>query len=498
MNMAEVRLPVVLFMILLGHAALLNAQSEQDAYRISDVQPGGTGRSNGIANAFGALGADAVVVGINPAGFGLYRSTEISLTPGFEVNDARSTYYGTSSSGTATRVFFNNLGLIINSPSEKGGNWRSSTYGIVYDRQESSHWQSRAIGSSVPSTILQSFVNEANGTQDSDLYDFFPFTSGLAWNTYAIDPVDSTGTSYFPAIPFGSPTEQEHTIDSHGANNNTTFFYSANYMDRFYIGASLGIAGHRYKRNTVHRETSLDEEVGLRTVRYTEDLNTTGNGFDLKVGLIGRFTERFRMGIAYHSPRWMQLRDDFVYSMTTEFRVPDAEGRTSYEAFSPDGSFSYRVNTPWRAVLSAAYIAGSHGLVSVDYEYADFRTMRMASSDLVASDYDFSAENEAIQNAFRATHTVRVGTEWRAGNWYYRGGWGFSPNAYKEQDARHGQAQRTYAFGLGYRTDHIGVDLAVNHRASSLSYFQYDPSTVEPTTVERRSYQALVTLSYRP
>ncbi len=496
--MTTLRLLSFSTLIILFCPLLMHAQSEQDAYRISDLYPGGTGRSTGLANAFGALGADPAVVSINPAGFGLYRTTEVSLTPSFEVNDARSTYYGTSASNTMTRLFFNNLALIINSPSEKGGNWRSSTYGIVYDRQQSHHWQRTAIGENVPSTILQSFVNEANGTQDSDLFEFFPFTSGLAWDTYAIDPMDSTGTSYLPAIPFGSPTRQEQTIESRGASNNTVFFYSANYMDRLYIGASLGIAGHRFKRSTVHTETSLDENLDLSTVRFSEDLNTTGNGFDLKLGVLGRITDRLRMGIAYHSPQWMQMRDDYVTSMGTGFRTPDANGLSSYEAFSPDGSFSYQVNTPWRGVISAAYIAGVHGLVSLDYEYTDFRTMRMRSSDLVVSDYDFSTENEAIRAAFRAVHTVRVGTEWRSGNWYYRGGWGFSPNAYKEQDSRHGQAVRTYAFGIGYRTDHVGVDLGLNHTARTLNYFQYDPSTVEATLEERRSYRAVITLSYRP
>ncbi|MBP6699281.1 MAG: aromatic hydrocarbon degradation protein, partial [Flavobacteriales bacterium] len=56
-------------------AGLVLAQNEEDALRISTGQPGGTARSNGMANAFGALGADPVSISINPAGLALYRTS---------------------------------------------------------------------------------------------------------------------------------------------------------------------------------------------------------------------------------------------------------------------------------------------------------------------------------------------------------------------------------------------------------------------------------------
>ncbi|MBK7114289.1 MAG: hypothetical protein IPH60_17850 [Flavobacteriales bacterium] len=71
----------------------VSAQNETDALRLSSISPGGTARSIGLANAFGALGADGVSIAINPAGMGLFRTSEISLTPGFDVNNVRSNYW---------------------------------------------------------------------------------------------------------------------------------------------------------------------------------------------------------------------------------------------------------------------------------------------------------------------------------------------------------------------------------------------------------------------
>ncbi|MEO8590559.1 MAG: hypothetical protein ABI432_14375 [Flavobacteriales bacterium] len=496
----EVKVPYRVAGLFMAYAMCvgLKAQSEEDALRMSSLMPGGTARSNGLANAFGALGADPVGININPAGFGIYRTSEISMTPSFEVNDAQSDYYGTGADGTQGRFFFNNFALVLNTPS-KSGSWRSGTFGVIYDRRQSQHWSQVAVGEQVPSTILQGFVDEANGTPSDSLFDAFPFTSGLAYDTYAIDPsADTVFNTYNSQIPFGSNTRQVHTIESSGASSSTSFFYAGNYLDRLYVGMSIGIAGQRYKRTTTHSETSLDESLDLKEVTYKEDLTTTGNGIDVKLGVIGRVTERFRVGASFHSPQWLRLSDAYVTDMRTSFRTPDVNGQSGYSATSPDGTFSYRLNTPWRAVISAAYIAGEKGLVSVDYEYADYRQMRFKPNDNLVDDYDFSAENDVISTSYRAVHSLRVGTEWRAGNWYYRVGWGVVPNAYVKDDARHGLALKTYAGGIGYRTDHVGVELGLNYAQSGANYFQYSPALVDATHEDRRSYRAMLTLSYRP
>lgn len=64
-------------------------QSEEDALRFSNLLPGGTARSWALGGAIGAVGADPGSVTTNPAGLGLYNTSEFSLTPQFEVNNSR-------------------------------------------------------------------------------------------------------------------------------------------------------------------------------------------------------------------------------------------------------------------------------------------------------------------------------------------------------------------------------------------------------------------------
>lgn len=491
------RLAPLLLLALALVPAPASAQNEEDALRFSQLLPGGTARSWALGGAIGAVGADPGSASTNPAGLALYNTSEFSFTPQFEVNNARSLHYGTTAEDTDNRFSFNNLSLILASPNTSDSDWRSGTYGISFDRHASYHWEEHAKGMGVPSTILQKFVNEANGTAEGFLQDDFPFTSNLAYMTYGIDPQDSASTEYISAIPFGSPVDQEHRTSTAGRLNTTSFFYAANYLDKLYVGATIGVTGVRYERHVSHKETPQDA-LPLRDLVYSEKLLTTGSGFDLKLGVIARAGTKLRLGLAFHSPKWMQLNDAFGYSMTTNFHAPDSEGRTRYTEDSPDGTFNYRVRTPWNVLASAAFIAGQHGLVTVDYGFTNFRQARLNRSADGISTYDFAMENEAIHASFRPVHSVRVGTEWRAGPWYFRGGWGIWPDAYADTDARQGTAYMRFTGGLGFRSKHVSVDLAGVHGSRDMRYFPYDPDLVAPTQVSRTDTRGVLTIAYRP
>lgn len=233
-------LPIIAILLLCG-AQTASGQNEEDALRYSNLLPGGTARSWALGGAMGAVGADPGSATTNPAGFGLYNTSEFSLTPQFEVNKAKADHYGTSTTADDNRFSFNNISLVLSYPNNEGGDWRGNVFGISFDRQASYHWEERAVGNNVPSTILQKFVNEANGTAPGNLADAFAFSSNLAYETYGINPLDSTSSSYLSAIPFGTGVDQDHRISSAGRLNTTSFFYAANYLDKLYIGASLGL-----------------------------------------------------------------------------------------------------------------------------------------------------------------------------------------------------------------------------------------------------------------
>ncbi len=490
---------ISLFLLLALFCGTINAfgQNEEDVLRYSNLLPGGTARSWAMGGAMGAVGADPGSATTNPAGFGLYNTSEISFSPQFEVNTAKATYYGTPSTANDNRFSFNNLALILSYPSEKGGDWRGGVFGISFDRQANFHREEHAVGEHVPSTILQKFADQAKGSYAENLAKNYPFGADLAWETYGIDTTPA-GNAYTSAIPFGTDMRQEHTISTAGRLNTTSFFYAANYMDKLYIGASLGLTGLRYERTTTHTETSADTSVDLKNLTYQEKLLTSGSGVDLRIGVIGRATKNLRLGLAFQSPKWLQMSDAYSYSMNTGFRTPDTNGNYTYGKASPEGAFNYRIRTPWNVLASAAWVAGEHGLVTLDYGFTNFRQGKLNKSLDGLDDYSFSAENTAVQHDLRSTSSVRVGTEWRSGNWYFRGGWGIWPNAYTDSDARQGTAYMRYSAGVGFRTQHVSIDLAGVYGTQDIKYFQYDQGLVNATQERQTDTRGMLTVAFRP
>ena len=58
----------------------LSAQSPVDAYNLSQTELRGTARFMSMGGAFTALGGDLSTLNQNPAGIGIYRSSEVGLT----------------------------------------------------------------------------------------------------------------------------------------------------------------------------------------------------------------------------------------------------------------------------------------------------------------------------------------------------------------------------------------------------------------------------------
>ena len=85
------------------------AQDLMDALRYSNIAVSGTARAGAMGNAFGALGGDFTSASINPAGLGLYRSSEFTVTPISMSTRVETSYYGTGREDSDYKFSLNNL-----------------------------------------------------------------------------------------------------------------------------------------------------------------------------------------------------------------------------------------------------------------------------------------------------------------------------------------------------------------------------------------------------
>lgn len=478
----------------------LTAQNEDDALRYSDLFYGGTARFNAMGGAFGALGADFSTLSTNPAGIGLYRSSEFTTTPTLFTATTESKYFDTKLSDTKYNFNFNNLGLVLTfeplNRVDNGSAIKNLQFGVGLNRINNFHNRMEFEGYNPSNSLIDVWVDQAAGIPKENLNDDPSYYDlHMAWWTYLIDPLDTVQNTYTGAIPYNSGhTLQRYSMESQGLMNELALTFGGNLMNRLYFGASLGFPYLRYERISTFSEsdvdnyhTNADPTFGFDHYDLYEELETYGSGVNFKFGLIYRITSWVRVGGAIHTPTFYYGLTDEWYAETTS-RFDNGDEFTE----SVSGSFDYDLETPMRAMGSIAFVIGKMGLVSADYEFVDYSNATLRS-DL----YGFNDENQSIENKFRSVGNIRVGTEWRVLPVSLRAGYRLHPSPYESgiNDAE----RHTFSFGLGYRESSYFIDLAYLRSMSSDKYYPYwsENFEVEPARNDRNTNTFMLTLGMK-
>jgi long-subunit fatty acid transport protein len=433
-----------------------------------------------MGNAFGALGADFSVLSINPAGIGIYKGSEISITPSIYTGKTISSYAGNSSDDIKYNFNLSNAGVVFTIiPKKQDSEWKGVQFGFGVNRLANFNNAVVIEGSNSENSIIDNYLVNAQGVEPSDLN---PFSTEMAFNTYLIDTFGSL-THYVSAVPHGG-TIQSKMIETSGSINELVLSLGGNYNDRLYIGATFGFPYLRYYENSTYREIDENDTImGFKEMSLHEDLETEGTGFNFKFGLIYRITDWVRIGAAVHTPTFYNLKDRWSKDITASY-----DNGNGYTAESPKGSFDYELNTPLRAVGSVAFIVGKYALISADYEFVDYSDARLRSRD-----YKFFDENNTITSLYTATSNIRAGFEIRLAPISLRGGYQLNFSPY---DNNYNDGQRmAFSGGIGLRDKKYFIDLGYVYSMKSEDYYLYTGAPVVENDFS--SHNILLTMGFR-
>lgn len=451
------------------------SQYADDALRFSQIYYQGTARSMAVGGAFGALGADFSTASTNPAGMGLFRTSEFSITPEVFNRNVSSVYNGSLSESSRAVFDLSNLGYVVVKPLGKGDGWKFFQFGMGMNRLNNFNSSLHMQGENSENSKLDVYKELADGTHYDNLESDDPYELYPAWYLYLIDTIPGTVDQYFTPVPFGGVLQRQQ-VTTRGSTNEWVFSFSGNYNDFLYIGATIGLPYLRY-----YRESSYAEFDNADTIPYfnnwsvTENLTTTGWGINLKLGAIVKPVEWLRIGGAFHTPTYYwSMSDRWFYNTTADLGWTPAD---SYKSIV--GNFDYRLSTPLRAIGSVSFIIGRYGLVSGEYEYANYSTAKFsARSDSYAN------VNSDIKAVFKSTHNFRAGTEWRFSNFSLRGGYALygSPYANNANDGK----RQMYSGGIGYRTRDYTVDFAYVYSIMNEDYYMYTTENISANPVQNK------------
>lgn len=469
------------------------AQNEEDVLRYSNTQLIGSARYIGLGGAYGAIGADFSSLSSNPAGIGLYKRSEISITPLIYFGNVQSRYSGQTHDGSKNNFALGNSGFVLNFPTSQklsSNPFRNFQMGFGVNRLKDFNNNIFIQGLNSDNSLLDAFLSYAGNRNPESLN---AFDTRLAFDTFLIDTIPGmsipTYVNAYSYIGGFTSSLQRKSIETYGSINEWVLSGGTNINDQFYFGFTFGFPQIRYFQTSVYNEVNQTTPLkDLDQFNYIEDLETKGSGFNLKVGTIVRPLEWLRVGAAYHSPTWYTNLDDSWSTRMNAFY----ENGDYFTANSPIGDFTYDITTPSKFIGSLAILFGNMGLISADYEYVDFSKGRLEPT------FDFSFANQVIKDNFAAGNNLRIGTEWRAGIMLLRGGYANYGSPFKT-GVNDGQLQ-TFSAGFGYRSRDYFIDAAFTYSLSEMDYTLYGSGVVNPVPTALNKYQPynfLVTLGYR-
>ena len=508
----------VFAILLCGLPLLINAQDAFDVLQMSQNELRGTSRFQSMAGAFGALGGDLSVLTQNPGGIGVYRNSDLGITFGLDFNSTKS---GVDKMND-TKFNVNNVGYIgaIRLDSESVPNLN---FGFTYNRLQSfnRHYIGGVgnIQESMSNFIADEFVN-VPGFTEGDLYwtnDYNPYFDGYApWAAVTTYDMPTKGDGYVGIINAndgymqglyggGTTGSAYYEVDERGHADEYNIAFGGNFANKVYWGLDFGIMDLDYRSFQSYEEDLnnayvMADDVDLLNSDIINDntranwnlcnyLHTEGTGVNFKFGLIWRPVQALRIGAAFHTPTYYDMRDTYYVSASLQAYQ---DGNLLYRADkgSNDGydySSSYTISTPWRFMGSLAGVIGTQGIVSLDYEYVANETMRIG--DTHGNNYPDVTDN--VKYYFKPSHIIRIGGEYRVNpNWSLRAGYSIKTTQvekgvdnYDYNIATVG-TNPTYQYdndvhnitcGVGYRNKSFYTDLAYVHKIRNSVYNAFSP-----------------------
>jgi hypothetical protein len=485
-------------------AVAANAQDVTEAYNLSNLTVQGTARSMGFGNALGSIGGDFASTSVNPAGLGVYRSSEFTFTPSLRMNSSSSQYLGVVTQDNNVRFNVNNFGMVF-TDAPKGKRyerrkWKAVSFAFGMNRVADFNRNYSYSGANSSSSVTQVMEADANMFPD-DPGSTVPLTvpGYLGFQSYLLN--QTSGGAYYSIVPFGGGVQQERTVRERGRITEYAISLGGNYQEKLMLGATMGIPSVKYSVNSTFSESLAPGNTSpnpdkFSSLNYRQSLAINGTGINLKLGAIYKVDDNFRIGGAFHTPTAYALEDSYTPGITSVVDNITLEMSQSNGAAATN-KFNYSFISPWRGILSGSYIMKGIGFITLDYEYVGYNSMGFVypTDDGYGNNYTLEETNmnRNINSTYQSTSNVRLGAEALLTKFFMaRAGFGYYGNPYKATGVN--GERMDFSGGIGFRDRDFFADIAFVHSAYTVQAQPYainydyvitsNPATIPTATTD--------------
>ena len=474
-----------------------NAQTMADVLRYSYYNPSGSARYLGAGSSMGALGADYSAISANPAGLGAYWTSEFVITPSILSSITNSSLENFKTDGrNVASLKMDNVGMVFNKTVKKGlFKTFNTAIGMNKITDFNDEFQFSAL---TQGSITERFEQRANGRaiESLDL-----FEADLAYATGAIYNPDENNT-YSTDFIDEDYVQKSQEVDQKGGINELLFGFGGNIGNKLLLGVTVGVPFLNFESSKTYNESDPNDEIPyFDQLEFEEFLSTSGLGYNIKAGLILKLTKNVQLGGSLHSPTYYTLTDNYVNSLSYSFSENGES--TTLNQVSPDGSFKYKLQTPWKAMGSIGYkkkIGKIAGFANADIEWIDYRNGSLNLSKFSTATEDRVLEediNEQVESQLLSAINLKIGGEIAYEKFRFRAGYNMLGSPYAADE---GVFFPAYSFGLGWREDRYYLDFGYRTQRTQEGYIPYlvlddDRLQLAQNTIKRG--KTVVTLGFQ-
>lgn len=511
--------------------ASAGAQTMYDGLIFSENNYVGSARTLAMGNAFTALGADPGSVQLNPAGSAVSKHYQLTISGGF--NTSIATAQGTSLNGQEPYAYGNrlrtktsraalpNAAFIAALNTRNNSGLKRVSFAITYNATDYYLDNVYANGNHYGTSMAGFFAENARGIPygaitGSSAYDGeYPWDEVVAAQGGMISNVDWADDEYVGAnekyndkreIYVGGPLTQKYGRLTSGLKQDIVFNIGFNISDWIYFGFNLGVQDIEYTNEWYLKESAANIEdfyiefdkgnTYFNSLKFNSSYGMTGLGIYGKAGILLTPGKIFRVGATIQTPTAVDITEWWRVSGETNY----SNNKFDSSASSPKGEQSYALTSPWRGSLGVAATLGRIAIVSADYEFAGFRSMRFCSND-VDGPQAFAGVNRNIKDCMRAQHNFRLGAEIKPVDWLairagytlqsspVRYDYGVNDKLFKLSSS----VSNSASLGLGFQASWFTCDLAVRSLFYPTEYIMPYGNYIDDTpSPEIRNKKALI------
>jgi hypothetical protein len=469
------------------------AQEPVDALKFSWNTPGGSARTKAVGGAMGSLGGDITATFVNPAGLAFYKTGDFVFSPLYQFQKTKSIYNGTNADDKTNRFTWGTSGFVVGGGDSRK-NVRNVAFSIAMNRTADFNNDLLYRGENNKSSFSQKYVDQLNNAGIKNFDDAVNnFTNGasLLFNTYWIDTIATASKQidhFITNAPVNTGLLQQYTSKTRGGITDFAMGLAANFNDKLMFGGSIGIPVLNYERETefLEADATTNPNNKFNYGIFAENLRTKGVGINMKLGLIYKPAEFWRLGLAVHSPTFYALTDTYYEDVTLNDDVADNQAwhdhSKSYTDNQQANQFKYDLMTPYKVIGSISYVireiqdvTKQRGFLTADVEYVNYKASSFTPDDQTTTDGDkayLKQLNKAIDNAYKGAFNFRAGGELKFTTIMFRLGAAYYGNPYNDIHGEKG-SKLNLSGGLGYRNKGFFVDLTYVHSLNKDVQFAY-------------------------